>query len=316
VYWWRANLNWSEKDTLLLKHDGVQTIDLRLFDWDNVNGRSIEAGPLLVTHKIPQDFEVIPVVYVTVAQLEAWARGGLSNADAQARWLMDQLQAWAPRAWHRSAPWVQVDADWARSDRTAYFAVLTALRSLLHAQNKKLSITLRLHQYRERDLLPPADAVTLLTYGADDPQNPKAKAVLDPATVATYVRDNISPYPLPMQIALPEYALIRQFNPFNRLVALARIAPEAARFPPGLDSLGPDERVSPRTLRWNGLLLMPNDRLNLQSPTPEDWTATLKTLRKAGWGGFGQEADVILFDYDRQEWGSANHEAFWKALHS
>ena len=318
VYWWRTTLDWSGQDTLLLKHEGITTIDLRLFDWDNVNGHSVEAGPLLIVHKIPQDFEVVPVVYVTVAQLEAWARLGDAprNAGVQARLLLGRLQAWAPRAWTRSAPWVQIDADWARSDRKAYFAVLAALQRLLHAQKKKLSVTLRLHQYKERGVLPPADAVTLLTYGAADPQNPNSQTVLDPAMVADYVRGTAAPYPLPMQVALPEYALVRQFNPFDRLVAMARVAPDAARFPPGLGFLRPGWRVSPGTLRWNGLLLMPNDRLNLQSPAPAEWTAALNTLRKAGWGGFGQKADVILFDYDRQEWGSANHEAFWKALHS
>ena len=318
VYLWKADVAWTPADTALLARDGVSTVYLHVGDWD-VSAGSDLGEKLTMKHPLPPQFSVIPVLYLTVATLNSWAQAPLTSqvSEARARACLSIFDSF-PR-WTRSAHEWQIDADWNPSNRAAYFAFLRQFKSLLKPGDT-LSVTIRLSQYRDRlqEGVPPADRGVLLTYGAGDPRDP-ASRVLDPQLVAQYVHPG-DRYPLPLDVALPEYGEVRQFNPFDRLVALTTepkgLAATALElgWPPGLmawPQRGPGWALAQRRVSWADLVWMEGDRALVDAPSPEQDREVLQCLRRSGSTLGGR---IILFAYSRDEWRTARHEAFTSAL--
>ena len=81
-------------------------------------------------------------------------------ADAASS-LLAKVSAAALGAWKE----MQVDCDWTQGSRAAYFALLRALRDRLHAQGRRLSATIRLHQVKcSADTGVPVDRGMLMAY--------------------------------------------------------------------------------------------------------------------------------------------------------
>ncbi|NNM54000.1 MAG: hypothetical protein HKM05_04670 [Spirochaetales bacterium] len=318
VYLWKADVDWTPVDTALLARDGVSTVYLHIGDWDESAGRNV-GEKLTMKHPLPRQFSVIPVLYLTVATLNSWAQTPLTPHVSQERAqaclaIFDSF----PR-WTRSAHDWQIDADWNPSNRDAYFSFLREFKTLLKPGDT-LSVTIRLSQYRDRlqEGVPPVDRGVLLTYGAGDPRNP-ASRVLDPRLVAQYVRPG-DRYPLPIDVALPEYGEVRQFNPFDRLVALTTepngTSATAAElgWPAGLiawPQRGPGWAQADRRVFWADLVWMEGDRALVDAPSPEQDRLVLQSIRQTGSALGGR---LILFAYSRDEWRTARHEAFTSAL--
>ncbi len=319
VYVWKSETHWSPIDTALLERDGVKTVYWHVGDWDELRGRDI-GEKLVSSQPLPSQFPVVPVLYLTVATLNAWTKVPLTTEVSRQRAqtcvaIFDRFPAWTRSAFER-----QIDADWTPATRAVYFDFLRALRKLLATTKCTLSVTIRLNQYRDRLLegVPPVSRGVLLTYGAGDPQDPNSR-VLDPNLVAQYVRPGSS-YPFPLAVALPEYGEVRQFNPFHRLVALAPEPEGLAATPPELlwpaglkvwPEQGPGWAQAVKRVSWAGLLWLEGDQALVDAPTPAQVHQVCQILRRAG---LPTTKSLVLFDYSQSEWRSSRHEAFVSAL--
>lgn len=257
IYYWKTTLNWTAADSAALKAGGIERLGLRLFDW----GDRGEVGSLAVRSPIPEEWAVVPVVYVTTARLEAWALPGL-DAPAEAGRLFYRMEAALARAWPGRPEVWQLDADWTARTRDSWFAVAAAFRDLVHARGARFEVTVRLHQYRDRDEqgIPPADAGVLMLYGLGD-------AVLDQALIQGYLRGPA--YPIPLTPAFPWYTQVRQLNGYGRLVALHRLGPEASLPLTDLKALEPDRYEVVRRSSLAGRPLLARDVLAIDRVDPE-----------------------------------------------
>jgi hypothetical protein len=292
VYWWKTTLDWSADDTARLSRAGVDRVGLRLFDW-GVRG---EEGPLTVRRAVPADVEVVPVAYVTTARLAAWAAEGHPEPGTAATDLLSAMdQALAP-AWPGTPKTWQLDADWSASTRASWFAVVAAFRDLVHARGGRLEVTVRLHQYRDRQTqgVPPADGGVLMLYGTGD-------AVLDPDLVRSYLVG--PPYPIALTPAWPAYTQVRQLNGYGRLVALYRIGERGDLPLADLEAEGGGRyRVLRRSTLGDGVL-MARDELVVDGVDP---AAAAGVAALPGVAGLRDRAGgrVWVFDYDRRSWGA------------
>ena len=290
IYYWKTSLEWSDSDTRRLTLAGVDRVGLRLFDW----GKEGAEGPLLVRTPLPASMTVVPVVYVTVARLEAWAKDLDFDAVLDAKQLLGAMDRALSPAWSGRPVEYQLDADWAGSTRVAWFAVVGAFRDLVHARGGRLQVTVRLHQYRDRAAqgVPPADGAVVLLYGVGD-------AVIDLSTVEAYVRT--PDYPLPVVLAFPDYTQVRQLNGYGRLVALHRLA-SGTELPAADLKLEAKNRYEvTRRSSLKGRPLLAHDELLVDTVEPEilaavENLASIIDLRRRS----GDR--VWVFDYEADAW--------------
>ena len=203
-YFWSTNFNFSDADARLADSTGFRALYLRLFDvdWDYNAGEATPRGRLSLPDTLPDlaAFDVTPVVFIVnrvfreeaaPAELAQKVTGAINRATAKYP---------ALAAAHR---W-QIDCDWTPGTRDAYFAFLRYLRQL-HPE-RLLSVTVRLHQYRERanNGIPPAQEGLLMCYNfAPVGEAATDNAIFDPALLRGYLK--APPYPLPLNAALPTF---------------------------------------------------------------------------------------------------------------
>jgi hypothetical protein len=100
---------------------------------------------------------------------------------------------------------VQLDCDWTKGTRGAYFAFLESLKSEL--RNIDLVCTIRLHQikYQESSGIPPVNKGLLMCYNMDDIDDiTTPNSIVSSKVFKQYMNENIS-YPLKLDLALSIY---------------------------------------------------------------------------------------------------------------
>lgn len=235
-YYWKTSMakdtvNWQLMKTL----SGDHPLYLRLFDVDYSAGYAdaIPVGPFDAYSFLTDGRPVVPTVYINnrvFIHLEQEALQKLASR-VQKKIFEDYLSSFKNTAAYQLTPYndsidwqqqekirdsignrwldsvdeIQIDCDWTPSTREKYFAFLNHLKQTIVP--KKISCTVRLHQYRERDKngIPPVDRGVLMCYNvADAGSSNTQNAILDPALVKGYLK--AGNYPIPLDIALPIFS--------------------------------------------------------------------------------------------------------------
>lgn len=221
VYYWRTTWQLSENEREFVKTNSVQRIYLRLFDVVNkyeesdgseLPGQLVPQPQATLHFNTPYDLscEVIPVVYIIDDCLK---NDSLLAEKVVAR--VAQFCETNDLLWNE----LQIDCDWRKSTRDAYFIFLTKVKRLLAERNCRLSATIRLHQFSQP--APPVDYGVLMCYNTGDLTDKKTQnAILSTKEVRLYA-DKLKDYPLPLSAAYPVFTWKRLFRG-NKFVALLR----------------------------------------------------------------------------------------------
>lgn len=136
-----------------MKDHGVGKLYIKLFDveaGEKAGEPGWEMVPVATTvfkQKLPNDMEVVPVVYITVdaiRALDVWKDG-----DSYARLIVRRIDDMMAEHYDGTIREVQLDCDWTQQTEHAYFMLVEKIKDLLHERGITLSGTLRLHQLRE-----------------------------------------------------------------------------------------------------------------------------------------------------------------------
>jgi hypothetical protein len=174
-------------------------IYLRLFDLV-VQDEQIYPNQIIQFQTKPErHIQIIPTIYIkNEVFFQAKSFDEIEELAAKTNRLIDTICIQNGIAYTE----IQIDCDWTDRTKGAYFKFL----SLLAAKdlNKKLSVTLRLHQikYKERTGIPPADKFVLMYYNIGELENLKANSIYNYRTAETYVK-SLRIYPRPFSLALP-----------------------------------------------------------------------------------------------------------------
>ncbi|MBC7508900.1 MAG: hypothetical protein H7320_09155 [Ferruginibacter sp.] len=107
---------------------------------------------------------------------------------------------------------IQIDCDWTETTRDSYFKFLKKLKELM--PDKIISVTIRLYPYKYRSKMgmPPVDKGLLMCYNMSNIQHTSTNnSVFDIADLEQYLTPT-SPYPLPLDVALPVFGWYAWFN--------------------------------------------------------------------------------------------------------
>lgn len=207
IYYWKTVFDLNETERNFLKEHQVKRLYLRLFDVvpaekNLTNTFDFEVVPnatIAFRTAMPDDVEIIPVVYITVDALRLMSHSNEDYAGLIAERVMHITD------FHElgNISEVQLDCDWTQQTQDVYFALCQAVKDKLKPHGIQLSCTIRLWQLASA--CPPVDRGVLMVYNTGDVTNPKTQnSILDLGDVKAYL--NGKPYDLPLDFAYPTFS--------------------------------------------------------------------------------------------------------------
>lgn len=195
AYYWSTTF---AVDTAYIARHHIAKLYIRYFDVVKAdNGQGMPNATISFRQTPPKTVEVVPVVFI-VNDVMRNNVDGLAENIAQRILQMNKTNGIA------AAREIQIDCDWTKTTRKAYYGFMEKLRKILNGQGIRLSSTIRLHQLAQTP--PPADRGVLMVYNTGDftdihNQHP----ILNYQDVKPYLC-YIAGYKLPLSAAYPNFA--------------------------------------------------------------------------------------------------------------
>ncbi|RXI44860.1 hypothetical protein CRU99_04600 [Malaciobacter mytili] len=230
--------------------------------------------------KQPRDGS-IPTVYITnktikVASLNTILNSIIKNLDAL-EFNYDE---------------VQIDCDWSLNTKYNYFKLLEELKTKL---NKKLSVTIRLHQikYFAKTGVPKVDYGVLMYYNMSNIQDFQVKNSIIDNTIAKKYHYNFDKYPLKLKLALPLYSQAVQFRNQRALDFFEGVKIED--FSNNFKKLDKNIFQATKSFYFRGKYIYKNDIFRFEDSSFEELEVALKDFYNLSKNSF---SEVIFYTID------------------
>jgi len=220
-YYWKTVYHQNTTENAYLQHLRVQHLYVRIMDVDadesGVNPTPV--SPVTFENKLPDTIAITPVVFVVNNVLRGMRPPQLADLAHKIVHFVDGKVSQSGKINYDE---LQIDCDWTTETRNNYFELLNQIKPLLH--HKKLSVTLRLHQVKNLrgSGIPPVNKAMLMCYNMGNlrkygPQN----SIMELSELKKYIGDNLSSYPLPVDVGLPLFSWAVAFRDQN-YIGIAR----------------------------------------------------------------------------------------------
>ncbi len=292
-YHWETTLAPDSLDRELLAPLGDAPLFVRVFDvvWEDSRPYPTAQLELGDTTGLPP---VVPVVFITNEVMRNQPADALETLVRDIAVTTDDLLAGLDRH-----PEIQFDCDWTAGTRDRYFAFLRAARKYF----PNISVTVRLHQYRDRAAqgVPPADRGVLMAYNTGELDDwTTENSIVDTNVIRSYLHDQPA-YPIPLDIAVAVYdwaAVYRQ----GRLAYLLNEPPlpelaDTTFFRP----LAPNRFEVVTPTYYDGLYLYRGDLLRRETAPPADYERTAALVRREIGAAAGQR--LLVYRLGSRLWG-------------
>lgn len=202
-YYWKSVLGLSNFEKQKLNSLHVKTIYLKFFDvdWDGEGKKPMPVAKLQASnYKLQGGIAIIPTVFITNACIQ---KIDSMQTEKLAENIFSLIMEIKQANGFDSIPEIQIDCDWTVASRERYFQLLNNIKN--KTEGTKLSCTIRLHQvkYISKSGIPPVDRGLLMCYNMGNLKDPATKnSILETEELKKYI-DNLSNYPLPLDVALP-----------------------------------------------------------------------------------------------------------------
>ncbi|WP_157472301.1 hypothetical protein [Neolewinella persica] len=287
IYYWKTTWELNPERQAELRAAGTRQLFVRFFDvdWNFNQGQAQPKGILQLPDSLVVDetLAITPVVYV----VERVFRQPV-DAEELAQRIGRTIEGMsAGHAALRAATRWQIDCDWTPTSRDRYFAFLRALQTQF--PDKVINVTIRLHQYREREDngVPPVSEGLLMCYNMEPVGEPETQnAIYREDLLRGYLK--APPYPIPLDAALPVFAWGAAFRDD---LFLGVVSPPAAS-PGFLDPVGGNRFLVLKDTTLLETFVRPGDDVRY------DGANTAALLTAAGLLRDRNEIrDLILFDW-------------------
>ncbi len=199
-YYWKTT--YQESD--ILPHlRSVKKLYVRITDIDLIDGKPKPLSP--IQWQTDPTIPIIPVIYITNRTIE-----GLHSRSIDT--LAENIVAFASSKTQNFKE-LQIDCDWTTTTKDRYFDLLQSIKSKL-VYGQVLSATVRLHQlkFQHTTGVPPVDRGALMLYNMAALRDYKTvNSIFDPNIIDSYL-NNVSSYPLMLDVALPLYRQVAVFT--------------------------------------------------------------------------------------------------------
>lgn len=206
IYYWKTVFDLNETERNFLEEHHVKRLYLRLFDVvpadkSEKSAFDFEAVPnatIAFKNSIPENVEIIPVVYITIDALRQ-----IVNSDKDyAGLIVERVMNIAGFQDLGHISEVQLDCDWTQRTQDGYFALCKTVKEKLEPYGIELSCTIRLWQLA--CACPPVDRGVLMLYNTGNVTSPDTQnSILDLNDVKSHLKGN--DYDLPLDFAYPAF---------------------------------------------------------------------------------------------------------------
>lgn len=207
-YYWKTVYQSDSTELGALQALNSPSLYVRIMDIDRTDDAPIPVpvSPIRFKDPMPDSIAIVPVVFVVHS---IFNKMNDEQIGLLAGKVLDFVAAKVKQAGKMDYQELQIDCDWTAGSRDAYFKFLKTLQQLPAFKNKKLSVTLRLHQVRDikRSGIPSVDKVLLMCYNMGNlRQYGDHNSIFDMRQMEIYLKDHLKDYPLKMDIALPLFS--------------------------------------------------------------------------------------------------------------
>lgn len=209
MYYWSTTFSLDSTKRQFLRQHDIRRIYLRYFDVVvDDNGAVKPNATCHFVDSVPEGVEIVPVVFIV--------NNVMSTDTAHlAELIFKRIMQISETHDLGDIREIQIDCDWTRTTRSAYFGFLHSLAALCHDESADdalkrshpvtLSTTIRLHQLAGP--VPDVDRGVLMVYNTGDISRLEVeKPILDPVDVHPYMQ-YLSRFDLPMSTALPLFSM-------------------------------------------------------------------------------------------------------------
>ncbi|TXF89008.1 hypothetical protein FUA23_12015 [Neolewinella aurantiaca] len=288
IYYWKTSWSLPPLEQDALAKAGTKQLFVRLFDIDYDFNRE-EARPkgllkLPDSLGVQHDFTLVPVVYI----VERVFRQNIEVEELARRTARTIRGIAAGHPGLSSASRWQIDCDWTVVSRDRYFAFLEDLQQ--QNPDLTLSVTVRLHQYRERieNGIPPVPEGLLMCYNMEPVSDAgSTNAIYQEKLLRGYLK--APPYPIPLDAALPVFSWGAAFRDSHFL----GITDEPFSLPGLQQEIAPSRFIILKDTTINGTFLRAGDNLRYDGPGDlAKLRAAAQLLKQKT-----EVRDLLLFDW-------------------
>lgn len=203
-YYWKTVYKANPAEAAYQQHLHAQKLYVRIMDvGTGENGEPSPVSPILFKDRLPDTVQIVPVVYIINDVLKHLNHPQLDQLAGHIAYFVNGKVQQAGK--HQYGE-LQIDCDWTASTRENYFYLLNRLRQNALVKGKTLSVTLRLYQLKNQTNcgIPPADRAMLMCYNMGNLRKyGDQNSILQISELKKYLNDNISQYPMPVDVGLP-----------------------------------------------------------------------------------------------------------------
>ncbi len=219
-YHWKTVFSPSDMEVRKLDSLSVKKLYCKFFDveWNKKKNSITPTAVFKISNKPSLNkFQIVPTIFITnecLYNLKAGKETELAQNIAKLyRSTAKQLGA-------KPVKEIQIDCDWTEATKDKYFLLLAALKQEIAVQ--VWSATIRLHQikFMSKTGVPPIDRGMLMCYNMGNLRDASAgNSIIEIEELKNYT-DNISLYPLPLDVAYPlfEWAVLFRKGNFKGLL--------------------------------------------------------------------------------------------------
>jgi hypothetical protein len=295
LYIWNSDLHLSQIETNELQKQDIKKLYIHMFDvvWNKQTQSVTPTAKVSCNTLFPNTFTIIPTIYITVESLQ---KTTLLNIPNLAHKIFTECSTLC-KINNLQFSEIQIDCDWTPSTKRSFFLLLQTLSDTLHATNKNLSATIRLHQikYYKKTGIPPVDRGMLMFYNMGTITcNSEKNSIYNKEDAQKYT-DFIRNYPLELDIALPLFSWGVVCNNNHVKLLVNTIDDFLKKHRPNLIQSKNNEYISRKSFLYKGMYITKGDVITIEKITPEeckdaaDFLAENLNLKK--------QRTISLFDY-------------------
>lgn len=222
-YYWKTVYEDNATEQLYLDSLRCKRLYVRMMDVDNGDTGPVPVSPISFKSALPSSVQVVPVVFIVNNVLKNQTAMQLNRLASK---IVYYVNGKIRQSGNTSFKELQIDCDWTRSTCNNYFYLLKRIKADQTFTNKKLSVTLRLHQLKNQQSsgIPPVDRVMLMCYNMGNLRKYGLQnSILEQQELEKYLGSNLTHYPIPVDVGLPLFSWAVVFRHQNYLGIAKRL---------------------------------------------------------------------------------------------
>ncbi|SNR16259.1 hypothetical protein [Tenacibaculum jejuense] len=214
-YHWKSNAKISVVEKEALKTTKAEKTFIHYFDVVVSEGINQPVSVIQDIDTFFNEIEVVPVVFISNSVFKGNSYGINSLVDKVEN-LVQQIHQ---KYFNKKAIEIQIDCDWTKTTKEAYFQFLKLLKKKI-----QVSTTIRLHQikYQKETGIPPVDFGALMLYNVGDLSDFNHNSILNSKIVSQYIKNHTN-YPLELDLALPLFSQVVIKNKEHNIRLINRV---------------------------------------------------------------------------------------------